>query len=638
MPSERPATAPSGRPAVERLESWKGIAGYLQRDVRTVQRWEKQEGLPVYRHVHGKLSTVYAYGNEIDEWWNNRRPLPRARAWRAAAVIALISAVGWIGYWISTHSTPRRLDLVTQRVWTGPNVDRLGAVSSDGRYLSYVDNDSLAVHDLAGGDERHLALREVPRWPIFSPDSDRLAYASLNRDLIYELRMIALHGTQERVVFSNPAWPYVRPYDWSPDGREILVVLRSSSGAGAIATISVADGAMRVLKTLDWRDPMRTCFSPDGRWVAYDFPQAGDPNSRDLLLLDAAPGANDRERVLVDHPNNDLLLGWAPDGRSILFASDRTGTADAWIIRVDRGQARGPAELVKKDLGMVWPLGITRDGLFVYARQTPMTDVFVVPIDLGSARVLAAPAPATHAPVGSSTSPDWSPDGRYLACLSRRATVVIHSTSTQDEQSLNPKLHALNSIRWQSDGRALIGTGVDPEGREGVYRIDPSTGQVLLLKAAEKFSAHMREAVSRGADTYYRTGDWDIEPGRLLARQPLQSVYRFAISPDGSRIAYSTFDESWEYLRVTGRELLKNARGPALIESIAWSPDGRWICFARDGKLWRIAPDGQTLTELPLQMPGLTELSLSPDGRQLAFTAGQGHGEVWEMQHFLSRE
>jgi hypothetical protein len=53
-------------PADERLESWKEIAAYLKRDVRTVQRWEKREALPIHRHVHDKLGTVYAYKLELD--------------------------------------------------------------------------------------------------------------------------------------------------------------------------------------------------------------------------------------------------------------------------------------------------------------------------------------------------------------------------------------------------------------------------------------------------------------------------------------------------------------------------------------------------------------------------------------------
>lgn len=52
----------------QRLESWKAIANYLNRSVRTVRRWESKEQLPVYRHKHSKGATVYAYGAELDSW------------------------------------------------------------------------------------------------------------------------------------------------------------------------------------------------------------------------------------------------------------------------------------------------------------------------------------------------------------------------------------------------------------------------------------------------------------------------------------------------------------------------------------------------------------------------------------------
>ncbi|UCF37763.1 MAG: hypothetical protein JSU96_02540, partial [Acidobacteriota bacterium] len=56
----------------ERLDGWKEIAAYLKRDVRTVQRWEKSEDLPILRHAHDTRATVYAYPQEVDAWWNNR--------------------------------------------------------------------------------------------------------------------------------------------------------------------------------------------------------------------------------------------------------------------------------------------------------------------------------------------------------------------------------------------------------------------------------------------------------------------------------------------------------------------------------------------------------------------------------------
>ena len=70
---QRP-TEPPKPPVRERLESWKDIANYLNRGVRTVQRWESEEGLPVHRHTHDKLGTVYSYKAELDAWWENGRP------------------------------------------------------------------------------------------------------------------------------------------------------------------------------------------------------------------------------------------------------------------------------------------------------------------------------------------------------------------------------------------------------------------------------------------------------------------------------------------------------------------------------------------------------------------------------------
>lgn len=60
----------------DRLDSWGEIATYLRRGIRTVRRWESQEGLPVHRHLHRKSGSVYAFKSEVDAWWNNRCPPP----------------------------------------------------------------------------------------------------------------------------------------------------------------------------------------------------------------------------------------------------------------------------------------------------------------------------------------------------------------------------------------------------------------------------------------------------------------------------------------------------------------------------------------------------------------------------------
>ncbi len=89
------AGAPEAR---DRLESWKEIAAYLGRSVRTVERWEADEGLPVHR-VHGSLARVFALKPELDAWWRDRRSLldqearaatAPSRRWKRVGLVAVL--------------------------------------------------------------------------------------------------------------------------------------------------------------------------------------------------------------------------------------------------------------------------------------------------------------------------------------------------------------------------------------------------------------------------------------------------------------------------------------------------------------------------------------------------------------------
>src|SRR5215471_7961909 len=62
----------------DRLDSWKAIAAYLNRSERTVRRWEQNEDLPVHRLIHDKRGSVYAYKQELNEWWERRGAIVEA--------------------------------------------------------------------------------------------------------------------------------------------------------------------------------------------------------------------------------------------------------------------------------------------------------------------------------------------------------------------------------------------------------------------------------------------------------------------------------------------------------------------------------------------------------------------------------
>ena len=86
LPAIKPLAPPSDSPnanAMPRLNSWKEIAAYFDRDIRTVQLWEKREALPIHRHEHSTRSSVYAFPDELDLWLRTRRqerssPAPEA--------------------------------------------------------------------------------------------------------------------------------------------------------------------------------------------------------------------------------------------------------------------------------------------------------------------------------------------------------------------------------------------------------------------------------------------------------------------------------------------------------------------------------------------------------------------------------
>jgi len=72
----RAVATPRAQGAHERLDSWKEIAAYVKRTVRTAQRWEEHEGLPVRRLVHSRVASIYAFKCELDAWWESRCVVP----------------------------------------------------------------------------------------------------------------------------------------------------------------------------------------------------------------------------------------------------------------------------------------------------------------------------------------------------------------------------------------------------------------------------------------------------------------------------------------------------------------------------------------------------------------------------------
>jgi len=236
-------------------------------------------------------------------------------------------------------------------------------------------------------------------------------------------------------------------------------------------------------------------FSPDGRYIAYDAPVRQDSPDRDLFIL----SVDGRQEVpLVQHPAIDYAPVWTPDGTRILFLSDRSGAHGLWIIQVAEGKPQGSPDLLKADMGAIWPIGFSRDASYYYGMATGTRDVYTAELDPQTAEVSTPPTHLTERFVGSNLAGAWSPDGQRFAYFSQRGplqgpgstAVVIRSLDTGTEQEFFSNLEFRRSpaVRWFPDGRSLLLATMDNRGRDGLHRMDAQTG--LVTPIGEALIAH----------------------------------------------------------------------------------------------------------------------------------------------------
>jgi len=355
--------------------------------------------------------------------------------------------------------------LVTRRVLTDASGVG-GVLTADGKYIRGIDWDTgdVVQFEVASGqtsritNRRPWGGRENPvEGYVFSRDGKQIAYNPYTKDWDPQLRIRNLDGSDLRTLYSDYE---VHPLDWSPDAGSILAFREGNISKGIeLILISTADGSVRVLRSITsgW---VKASFSPDGRFVAFSFTGEGRQPNSDVFLM-TADGRN--EVVVAGHPAEDKLLGWTPDGRSLVFLSDRSGTWDIWTVHITGGKQQGEPELLKKDFG--WDsevLGFAPDGSLYYETHTSSGGLYSGEVDLETGKILVPPAPVTTRYTGLVVQLTWSPDGRNLAYLSERGRnniLTIRSAATGEERFLSPHLRFVNQISWAPDGRSVIALG-----------------------------------------------------------------------------------------------------------------------------------------------------------------------------------
>jgi Tol biopolymer transport system component len=577
--------------------------------------------------------------------------------------------------------------LATREVWALPDIGNVeGAPSPDGRYVSFTDWETgdLAIRDLEAGTNRRLTDKgpwekseEFAMFSRWSPDGKQIAYDWYDDRGFMELRVIAIAGGKPRVLVDYGNGESLQTFDWSPDGKQILIFLEKKDDMRQIVLVSATDGTTRVIKSFESRGlfPSIMSFSRDGSYIAYDQPQEENAAERDIFLISIDGG---QEVALVEHPAQDLLLGWPPNGEGILFASDRSGALDMWFLRVSGGEARGVPEFVKGGVDEIVPLGFTQNGSFYYTQGGPMFDAYVARMDRQSGKILAPLEKAIKRFEGANSWPEYSPDGKHLAYLSTRGRtfqatlrpniICIRSLETGKEQEFTTKFNRLAGTRWSPDGRFLYLAAWDDQG-QGIYQTDIHTGTMTPIVRDEGPQRMHIHDVSLDGKTLIYVRRYKVEPKepyRILSRDLTtgeeKELYSgnaengwlyAALSPDGERLAVINTDKK-KTLRLIPtrggepRDLLKFEESQPFFTPLEWTADGKHILFVKrqiekDGpqsSLWRVSADGGEPQELGLGMHNFENLSAHPDGVHLAFSSLGSTikmPSVWVMENFLPK-
>ncbi len=584
---------------------------------------------------------------------------------------------------------------ITQ-VWTGRDVDYMGAPSPDGKYISFVDWDTgdLAIRELATGKKRRITNKGSwfgsPEFALnsrWSPDSKMIAYHWFNKDLFLDLRIIELDSSKSRILYRNEEVNISGPGDWSPDGKYILAGYKRKKDLTVdVVLISVEDGSVRVIKTFDKRYPAGGgFFSADGRFIVYDFPQKENSLECDIFLLSID---GKREIPLVENPANDYVLGWTPDGKSVLFASDRTGNVDAWAIKVAEGEPQGAAVLIKRDIGHIWPMGFTREGSFYYGLQTGMRDVYFATLDPDKGKLTAPPTKAAQRFVGSNFSPYWSPDGKYLVYIREKSSsfgrfgasrvLCILTLETGEVRELSLMDYSYIAVPcWSPQGNSIIIRCKDKGGKTYFSIVDLKTGNVTPIMEIKGKEAGILTKLCGwtpdGKEIIYWRRDANTKTQSILAYNletgQEREVYRtsmgrgdisndtdeLAFSPDGKWLAFFEWGEVdkgiRQFLKIMpasggeSREVMKLRKGE-YYTTIEWTLDGREIIFFKgistkiqkqDCEMWGVPVEGGDPNNLGLTMDRVHDLRIHPDGRRIVFSSGHNAAEVWVMENFLPK-
>ena len=548
-----------------------------------------------------------------------------------------------------------------------PYLDDLGTVSSDGKYLSCVDwgKGDLAIRDVISGDKQLLTnnatLEENPQKFVIgsaiSKNGKLLAYSWWRPYHTFDLHLFDVENNSSKLLFKEEGVE-AYPIAWLSDDKLITIRQNRNNETTQIISLNVLDGSEQILKTFDKRIWIQLCTSPDEKYIAYNTIANGERNSNITLLT--VDGKS--EISLVDHPADDKVFGWLPDGNNFLFTSDRSGTWDLWSLPIIDGKPSGEAKRLYTEIGEVAPIGITESGDCFFGFSKRNFNAYINPVDISTGKPEEKPGIPLD---GSIYRIIWSPDGKYMACIKvgkRSYDIILKDTDTGEEREFGKELLYTIGPYWSSDGKSVYVFGMDKskihENRDkgGIYSVDLKTGKASekLLISNYKYTPSVDDAlpISRhvvSADNQniimLFQNDWIVKHNLTTGHDTI--LYRnsnfvrgvLELSPDGNRLLFAVNNKGEEISRLMtmtlqgeGVKELCPSQDEKISGSAFWSPDGETVYFSEryeEGtNLWRVNSKGGTPERVWHTDKRAESFAMHPLGKEISYTVRERTTEI----------
>ena len=626
-----PDKVPSVTTPEDRLDSWKEIAAYLNRDVTTVQRWEKREGMPVQRHLHDKIGSVYASRAELDAWARGRNlstaiengnhapslspaALPVGSAistsktrWtivlRLAAVLAAL-AIG-ILFWLPKTEYFWRNPVAGARFQTVTDLDgvaQAAAVSRDGHFVAFLsDRDGqmdVWVTQVGSGEFHNLTRGSAPelvnpsvRTLGFTPDGSLVTFWVRNQNgssggdiSIWAVPML---GGQPRPYLEG-----VAEFDWSHDGSRLAY---HTPGPGD--PLFVSDGSKR-------SDGPPIFTAPAGLhshfplWATDSaflyFVQGSLPDKLDIWRIPPTGGTPERITSHSGRVTHPVLL----DRRTLMYLANDPDGSGPWLYSVDV-ERRVPHKL-SSGLDRYTSLAASADGRrLVVTLASPKSTLWS--LWLADSPAEASAAARVSLTTGTGFSPRLGPD--YL----------LYVSATSASEGIWKFSNGTGTELWSGLGaRILGGPAISPDGRHLAFSVRQNGQTQLYMMQADGTNARV---VTNSLDLQ-GTPTW---------------------SPDGQSILSAAEDHGVPHLF----RIPVDGRVPALFVQEysvdpAWAPDGRFVVYSGPdiGTTFSVKAVTSEGTEQPLPALTLTRgarhLTFLPGRRAILFLQGEiRHKNLW---------